>query len=194
MLHNQLLVKLWNIGITGTLWKWFKSYLYNRVKCISINNCLSNCLPVLSGVPQGSILGPLLFLIYINDLSSVIYSSNMFVFAYDTKCFMKIKSELDIQRFQEDVSSVSHWSSNNNLAFSVPKFITLCYHNKFHSLYTINGNAIPCSDSFKDLGIFFSDSLSWRLHHQNITSKAYKSFALLRRIFKDSYCLETIWK
>ena len=98
--HNQLLVKLWNTGITGTLWKWFKSYSYNRVQCISINNCLSNCLPVrvLSGVPQDSILGPLL-----NDLPSDIHSSNMFVFADDTKCFLRIKSELDIQRFQEDL-------------------------------------------------------------------------------------------
>ena len=104
---------------------------------------------------------------------------------------LKIKSELDIQRFQEDLSSVSHWSSNNNLAFSVPKFIFLHYHNKFNSLYTINGNAIPCSNSCKDLGIFFSDSLSWRLHYQNITAKAYKSFGLLHHIFKDSYCLET---
>ena len=152
--HNQLLVKLWNTGITGTLWKWFKSYSYNRVQCISINNCLSNCLPVLSGVPQGSILDPLL-----NDLPSDIHSSNMFVFADDTKCFLRIKSELDIQKFQEDLSSVSHWSSNNNLAFSVPKFIFVRYRNKFNSLYTINGNAIPCSDSCKDLGIFFSDSL-----------------------------------
>ena len=189
--HNQLLVKLWNIGITGTLWKWFKSYLCNRVQCVCINNCLSNCLPVLSGVPQGSILGPLLFLIYINDLPSAIHSSNMFVFADDTKCFMKIKSELDIHRFQEDLSSVSHWSNNNNLAFSVPKFIFLRYHNIFNSFYTINGNTIPCSDSCKDLGIYFSDSLSWRLHYQDITSKVYKSFGLLCRIFKESYCLET---
>ena len=104
---------------------------------------------------------------------------------------MKIKSELDIHRFQEDLSSVSHWSNNNNLAFSVPKFIFLRYHNIFNSFYTINGNTIPCSDSCKDLGIYFSDSLSWRLHYRDITSKAYKSFGLLRRIFKESYCLET---
>ena len=58
VLHNKLLLKLWNIS---NVWKWFKSYLSGRVKCVSINNCLSNCLPVLSGVRRGSILGPLLF-------------------------------------------------------------------------------------------------------------------------------------
>ena len=61
-------------------------------------------------VIMNCILGPLLFLIYINDLPSAIHSSDMFVFADDTKCFLKIKSELDIERFQEDLSSVSHWS------------------------------------------------------------------------------------
>ena len=91
--HNELLVKLWNMGITGILWKWFESYLSNRSQCVSINNSLSNCLPVLSGVPQGSILGPLLFLVYINDLPSVISSSNTFIFADDTKCFKTIKTK-----------------------------------------------------------------------------------------------------
>ena len=111
--HNELLVKLWNIGITGTLWKWFESYLSNRSQCVSINNSLSKCLPVLSGVPQGSILGPLLFLVYINDLPSAISSSNMFIFADDTKCFKMIKTESDIQviqLLQKDLTSLSHWS------------------------------------------------------------------------------------
>ena len=107
MPHNELLVKLWNMGITGTLWKWFESYLFYRSQCVSINNSLSNCLPVLSGVPQGSILGPLLFLVYINDLS-VISSSNTFIFADDTKCFKTIKTKLDIQLLQKDLTSLIH--------------------------------------------------------------------------------------
>jgi len=113
-------------------------------------------LPALSGVPQGSILGPQLFLICINDLPSAIHSSNMFSFADDTKCFMKIVSEMDIHIFQEDLSSVSEWSNKNNLAFSIPKFVFLHYHNKFNFVYSNNGDIITCSDSYMDLDIYFS--------------------------------------
>ena len=71
MSHSILLIKLWSIGITGVLWTWFKdySYLSNRYRRISINNHVSNLLPVVLGVLQGSILGPLLFLVYIIDMS-----------------------------------------------------------------------------------------------------------------------------
>ena len=140
--HKQLLAKLWNIGVTGSAWTWFRSYLAGRTQCVSINNCLSKCLPVLSGVPQGSILGPLLFLVYINDLPSAISLSNMFIFADDTKCFKVIKTEVDMQNFQKDLLSLSCWSSTNHLSFSIPKFVFMRYHGKFNSEYSIDGHTI----------------------------------------------------
>jgi len=94
----------------------------------------------------------------------------MFAFPDDTKCFMKIVSELDIQNFKKTCLQFPHGVITINLAFSIPKFVFLRYHNKFNSEYSINGNIITCSDSCKDLGIYFSDNLLWRLHLQNITS------------------------
>ena len=84
--HKELLFKLRSLGISGKLWSWFESYLLNRYQCVKINNSLSHLLPVLSGIPQGSILGPLLFLIYVNDIPDIIKFCLLFLFADDTKC------------------------------------------------------------------------------------------------------------
>ena len=89
--HNELLFKLWSISITGSLWELFGSYLLSRSQCVSINNSLSDKLPVISGVPQGSILDPILFIIYINDLPSTVSSSTILMFADDIKCYRYIR-------------------------------------------------------------------------------------------------------
>ena len=93
--HYLLLSKLWRIGITGNLWKWFEAYLSSRTQCVSINNQHSNFLPVLSGVPQGSILGPQLILIYVDNLPLSASFSTLLLFADDTKCFRPIRCHND---------------------------------------------------------------------------------------------------
>ena len=84
--YNTLLSKLSKYGITGSVFSFYQAYLSNRLQCVSINGVLSNFLPVLSGVPQGSLLGPLLFAIYINDLPDIFHNVSPYIFADDTKC------------------------------------------------------------------------------------------------------------
>ena len=101
--HSQLLIKLWNVGIRGSLWKWFEGYLTGRRHCVRIFHTLSDTLPVLSGVPQGSILGPLLFLIFVNDLPAAADSSKPFLFADDTKLLKVILQPSDYLLLQKDL-------------------------------------------------------------------------------------------
>ena len=104
--HFELLSKLSDIGISGKLLMWFHNYLTSRKQLVSINGAHSSVLPVSSGVPQGSILGPFLFLIYINELPDVINSCNVFMFADDTKCFQPIKALSDCSRLQKCVDNL----------------------------------------------------------------------------------------
>ena len=92
--HN-LFKKFWSVGICGGLWAWFKGYLLYRIQCVSIHGHQSDFLPVLSGVPQESILGPLLFLIYVNDLPAATAFSILFMFADDTKCLKNVSNISD---------------------------------------------------------------------------------------------------
>ena len=110
--HNELLVKLWSFGITGSLWHWFKAYLTSRNQLISVNHCYSGILPVVSGVPQGSILGPFLILVYVNDIPLSIFSSSVLLFADDTKCFKTISSPFHSFLLQQDISSLLDWSKS----------------------------------------------------------------------------------
>ena len=105
--HNELLYKLWTFGITDGLWLWFHAYLTGRHQYVSINKVISDVLPVISGVPQGSILGPLFFLIFVNDLPASVCSSMVLLFANDAKCVKSISTFADCISLQGDLNQLS---------------------------------------------------------------------------------------
>lgn len=105
-LTDELLFKLWSLGVTGPLWQWFRGYLLNRKHFVCMDDSSSSCQPVLSGVPQGSILGPLLFHVYVNDIPSSIHNSALYLVADDTKFVKGIGSSDD------DINSLLTWCSN----------------------------------------------------------------------------------
>ena len=140
--HNKLLVKLSLNGIKGNLWNWFNNYLHNRSQCVKICSSISDFLPVLSGVPQGSILGPLLFLIYINDIK-ITQFSNLFLFADDAKLYKIIIQLSDYLHLQQDLNQLHTWTIDCDLLLSVNK----CIHLSFNSVTRLP----PCTQLINTL-------------------------------------------
>ena len=119
--HKRLTSKLANSGIGGNLLKWFQSYLTDRRQRVTVLGVTSKSLPVCSGVPQGSILGPALFLLYVNDLLEAPTSSRAAMFADDTKIFSAIQSKIDVTSLQTDLGTLEHWSTVSGLSFNQSK-------------------------------------------------------------------------
>ena len=193
--HNELLCKLWSFGICGNLWKWFRGYLQHRYQCVSVNHVLSGTLPVISGVPQGSILGPLLFIIYINDLPQSAVNSSLLLFADVTKCIKKINDSADSYALQQDLNSIASWSLSWNLPFNESKCTLLHCSAKsdfqsFSETYAINGCTVSLKYNHKDLGVIMSSDLSWNMHYDYIFSKSYKTLGLIRRAFANSISIQ----
>jgi len=141
--HRELLHKLKLMVILGSLWKWFENYFTSCQQCVAVNGSVSELLPVLAGVPQGSILGPLLFIIFINVLPSQVLHSILLLFA--TQCAKSIVSKTDHQLLQNDLDSLNSWSHKWNLPFNETKFRLLHFSSKADSNscpYTSNGHCI----------------------------------------------------
>ena len=185
--HDQLLNKIQLLGISGTIYNFLRAYLSNRRQCVAINGTLSELVPVTSGVPQGSILGPLLFIIYINDLPTNSFCHTA-IFADDTRCSKEIISpEIDCPLLQSNANDIRNWSQTSHLHLHESKtcFVRFCRNSDSTCdyLYHLEGNPIQAKDSYKDLGVIFCSNLSWTKHIETITSKAYRIFFLIKRTF-----------
>ena len=114
--HHLLLKKLDTLGIRGSLLTWFESYLKDRQQRVVIHGVCSDWLPVTSGVPQGSILGPLLFIVYCNDIPTCIEeNSTLALFADDSKLYRTLSSPTSSASLQHDLSNITHWTTNNQM-------------------------------------------------------------------------------
>ena len=128
--HGITLSKIANLGIRGSLGQWLHSFLTNRHQSVVVQGRKSQPKPVISGVPQGSVLGPLLFLILIGDIDKDVAASFLSSFADDTRVGKGITSDEDVKLLQADLNSIYKWSAENNMTFNSDKFELLRYRSK----------------------------------------------------------------
>ena len=193
--HYRLLHKIKNYGITGNFLGWIESFLIGRSQQVIINNSQSKKASVTSGIPQGSVLGPLLFVIYINDLPDIVdKDSFIFLFADDTKVFRQIISERDNLVLQQDINKLLIWSSHWLLKFHPDKCVCMGvgYSQEEKISYTMNGQVLSETSCEKDLGVLFDKSLKFDQHINSIINKANRNLGIIRKTFdfmdKSIFC------
>ena len=181
--HQRLIQKLTSFGINSKILQWIKDFLWNRTQQVVLNGQKSSTTSVTSGVPQGSVLGPVLFTLFVNDIPSMV-SSPTFMFADDTKIFRCVKSGDDHGALQNDLNLLYEWSVRWQLKFNILK----CKHIHFgpvhdYGPYYLNGVIIDSVDSQKDLGILFDNQLKFHHHTTTIVTKANRLLGLIKRSF-----------
>ena len=175
--HNILLTKLEHYGIRGTALDWFKSYLMDRKQYVSVNGSNSSYLNVTCGVPQGSVLGPLLFLIYINDLPQSSSKLVFYLFADDTNIYFEAENlNLLQQTVNKELKKVKMWLDVNKLSLNIDKTSFIIFKSPQHfSSDSINiklGNRpVKKTCYVKFLGVLLDENLSWKYHLIELSKK-----------------------
>lgn len=197
--HQALLQKLSTTGLDDCLLNWLHNYLCDRTQSVVVEGAHSDVESVLSGVPQGSVLGPLLFLAYINDLTCAGFHPNSIVnlFADDVLLYHCITDNCDFLAVQESINSIEQWSSDNHLQLNVLKCKTMTISRKRSPSHPanpllLNGEALEKVDSYKYLGLLLTADLSWSSHISGICAKARKILGLVYRRFYGAADQEAI--
>ena len=177
--QKALIFKLKKCGIHGRLLEWFEDYLRDRMQRVVINGQASDWGAVTAGVPQGSVLGPLLFLIFINDIVHAVSHCHIRLFADDTCLFIEVDNrDGTARKINDDLKSIHTWSKQWLIEFSVPKTKSLTISNKKDAINNpilmFKGQPIEEVNSHMYLGLRFSNNLRWKAHINDVSLKARK--------------------
>jgi hypothetical protein len=194
--HERLLLKLKAHGIDENVLLWIRKWLVGRRQRVVLNGVTSTWKPVESGVPQGSVLGPTLFLIYVNDMDSVV-EVLLLKFADDSKLYDKVKTEVDRQRIQRDLVRLVEWSEDWQMSFNVQKckVMHIGHNNPEHS-YSMNGEELQTVEEEKDLGIVITKDLKPSNQCVAAVKAANRTLGMFNRSFehKTIDTVKTVYK
>jgi hypothetical protein len=196
--HERLLEKLKGMGVQGKVLQWIRSFLSDRVQKVIVEGEESGWRDVVSGIPQGSVLGPMLFICFINDLPEEV-TSEVFVFADDTKLFARVPEKA--KELQQDLDSLQKWSDKWQLRFNTSKckVMHLGKQKDPHTYYMERDErpaALETTSVEKDLGVNVDEDLNFEEHVETQTSKATKLLGMIRRTFThiDDVTLPLLYK
>ena len=196
-----LMHKLKSLGVTGKLARWIYNFLAGRKQQVVVNGVTSNVTDVISGVPQGTVLGPILFLIYISDIGDNINSLKK-VYVDDTKVKKGIKSEEDVEDLQADLEKLYTWAKENNMVFNGTKFQVMRYGNiqelKNNTNYFTEETSeiIERFENLRDLGVIMSDDGSFDEQIIKVVKKVRQKTGWILRTFysRNQELMKTLYK
>ena len=209
--YNVLLQKLKAIGVSGNLLKWMSDFLIGRRQKVRVCGQLSSEGPVHSGVPQGSSLGPLLFLVMVSDIDSSVEHVTISSFADDTRLLKAIKEPDDCSKMQDDLIGVYKWAEENHMMFNSKKFELLNYSARSRNLHQINcntglfnyplyfdpdGNIISAVENVRDLGVKVDCDATFQLQINESVCKGSRCAGWILRVFKtrEQLAMMTLFK
>ena len=184
--HAKLLCKLQAHGVRGNLLNWIENFLSGRTQQTRVGSCLSHSVNLDSGVVQGSVLGPLLFVIFINDITNLFANNNCKckLYADDLKLYSVLETSADCNILQQKLNAIYEWSSKWQLLISYKKCNVMYVGNLEHSVQLLlNGNALPVANEVKDLGVIVDDKLTFNGHIDQIVQRAYSRANLIHKCF-----------
>ena len=208
--HAILIQKMKNIGLEGAVLDWIINFLSDRSQVVVVDGVLSFLADVLSGVPQGTVLGPLLFLIYLNDINECLEFSDLSCFADDTRIYKSIAFTEDSKLLQHDLLAVSKWSNINNMKLHADKFVyvnfnsrsrhfslaQLPFYKESFQYITSEEFILEPTNTVVDLGVNFNEDLSWTDHVYSITKKAKQKAGWVLSVFRSRspLVMKTLYK